>query len=280
MPLYDLGYRHWSGAWTTHPYRWWVVTRQGIRLLVNKKRFLVLMVLSIIPFLVRAVLIYLSTSMGKVIPQLRIDAKFFESFLIQQSFFVFIISIYAGAGLISNDLRVNALQIYLSKPLTRRDYLLGKFGVLGFFLALPTLVPGVLLFILAILFEGDLRFFRDHYWILGSIILYSLLIILTCGGIMIGLSSASKSSRFAGISFVAVFFFSQILSAVLNAILRSSRMGWLSLDSNLRRVGDFLFRIDSRMAYPAWISFLILAALMAGAAWMAYRRVKAVEVVV
>jgi ABC-2 type transport system permease protein len=280
MPVYDLSYRHWSGAWTTHPYRWWVVARQGIKLLANKKRFLVLMILSVIPFLVRAVLIYLSSSLGQGVPQLRINARFFEAFLSQQGFFVFIISIYAGAGLISNDLKANALQIYFSKPITRRDYLLGKLGVLVFFLALPTLVPGVLLYILAILFEGNIEFFQENYWVLGSIVGYSLLIIFTCGLIIMGLSSVGKSSRFAGISFAAIFFFTQILSVVMGAILRTSGMGWISLDNNFRRAGDFLFRIESRFQFSFWISFLILAALMAGATWVAYRRVKAVEVVV
>ena len=46
MPIHDLSYRHWSGEWTSHPYRWWVITRQGIGLLAQKKRFIVLMILS------------------------------------------------------------------------------------------------------------------------------------------------------------------------------------------------------------------------------------------
>ena len=47
------------------------------------------------------------------------DAKMFRDFLEQQDFFVFFITIYVGAGLIANDRRANALQIYLSKPLMR-----------------------------------------------------------------------------------------------------------------------------------------------------------------
>jgi ABC-type transport system involved in multi-copper enzyme maturation permease subunit len=280
MPLYDLGYKNWSGDWTTHPYRWWVVTRQGIGLLANRKRFLALMALSGIPFLVRAVLIYLSASAGSQVPLLQVDAKFFEAFLSQQGFFVFIISIYAGAGLISNDLKANALQIYFSKPITRQDYLLGKLGILVFFLALPTLVPGVLLYFLAILLEANLEFFRENYWVLGSIVSDSLLMIFTYGLLILGLSSVGKSSRFAGISYAAAFFFSQVLYTILSSVLRTSRVGWISLNNNIRRAGDFLFRTDSRFQYAPWISFIILAALMAGAVWTAYKRVKAVEVVV
>ena len=45
--------------------------------------------------------------------------EMFREFLEQQGFFVFFITIYVGAGLIANDRRANALQIYLSKPLLR-----------------------------------------------------------------------------------------------------------------------------------------------------------------
>ena len=38
--------------------------------------------------------------------------------------------VYVGAGLIANDRRANALQIYLSKPLTRAEYIFGKLAIL------------------------------------------------------------------------------------------------------------------------------------------------------
>ena len=117
MPIHDLSYRHWSGEWTSHPYRWWVITRQGIRILSQKKLFITLLILSLLPFLVRTVMLYVSNVVSKL-PFLSIDPKFFEDFLTQQMFFTFLIAIYAGAGLIANDLKVNALQIYFSKLIT------------------------------------------------------------------------------------------------------------------------------------------------------------------
>ena len=48
--------------------------------------------------------------------------EMFREFLDQQGLFVFFVTIYVGAGLIANDRRANALQIYLSKPLTRAEY--------------------------------------------------------------------------------------------------------------------------------------------------------------
>ena len=62
---------------------------------------------------------------------LPVDGRLFGEFLAQQ------IGVHAvphrssaGAGLIANDLRTGAILVYLSRPLTRRDYVLGKLGVL------------------------------------------------------------------------------------------------------------------------------------------------------
>jgi len=278
MPIYDLSYRQWSGVWTSYPYRWWVITRQGINILGRKRRFLVLMILSALPFLVRCVMLYLSTVLGRI-PLLTINAKFFEDFLSQQMFFVFIIAIYAGAGLIANDLKANALQIYFSKPITRRDYVMGKLGVLFFFLALPTLVPGMLLFFLAVLFKSDASFLEQNYWVPASVLGYSLLIIATYSVVMLAVSSLSKSSRFAGIVFAALFFFSRIFYQILSVVLRSTRVAWVSLGNNLTQIGDYLFQVSPQYQSPLWLSAMVLGLLMLGSVWLLHHRVQAVEVV-
>jgi ABC-2 type transport system permease protein len=279
MPIHDISYRHWRGEWTSHPYRWWVITRQGIQLLARRKRFLVLMILSGLPFVVRSVMIYISTMVSSHAPFLKINAKFFEDFLTQQMFFIFIIAIYAGAGLIANDLKANALQIYFSKPISRRDYMIGKLGILVFFLALPTVVPGLLLFLLAVAFEQDLTFFQQNYWVPASIVGYSAVIVLTNAFIIMALSSLTRSRRFAGVNFAAVFFFSQIFYGILSQILRTKKVAWLSLGNNLEQAGDLLFGVAPRYPSPLWVSAVVITVLIAGGAWVVHRRVQAVEVV-
>jgi ABC-2 type transport system permease protein len=280
MPIYDLGYRHWAGRWTSHPYRWWVITRQGIGLLARRKLFVALMILSTIPFLVRCVMVYFSTLAGAALPAFaQVSAGFFEAFLRQQMFFTFAISIYAGAGLIANDLKANALQIYLSKAITRRDYFLGKLGVLAFFLALPTLVPALLLFLIAVLFKADAAFLLKNLWLLGPILGYSALIIFTYALTVLALSAMTRSSRFAGINFAALFFFSQILYGILSVIFRSSRIGWIAVGNNISQIGAALFDVTLPYKSPVWVSVLFLLVLMAASVWAVHRKIQAVEVV-
>ncbi|MSO30571.1 MAG: hypothetical protein EXQ48_06435 [Acidobacteria bacterium] len=85
------------------------------------------------------------------------SAGTFKDFLEQQSIWAFFITVYVGSGLIANDRRANALQIYLSKPLSRLEYIFGKLAILIVFLLLVTGVPGLVLLLLQVLFAGYLR---------------------------------------------------------------------------------------------------------------------------
>ena len=102
-----------------------------------------------------------------------VNPHMFRSFLDQQSVFVFFMSVWAGAGLIANDRRANALQIYLAKPLTRTEYILGKLSVLLAFLLSVTLVPGLLLLIMQVAFSGSFAFLTQNAALVPAVILSS-----------------------------------------------------------------------------------------------------------
>ena len=106
------------------------------------RAFIGLLLVSWLPFLVRAVQIYAAANLPQA-AFLAPTPEMFRQFLEQQEIFVFFVTVYAGAGLIASDRRANALQIYLSKPLTRFEYIAGKLAVLAVFLLLVTWVPAV-----------------------------------------------------------------------------------------------------------------------------------------
>ena len=99
------------------------------------------------------------------------DEQTFREFLDQQRVFVFFVTIYAGAGLIANDRRANALQIYLSKPITRVEYVGGKLLTLLIFLVAVTWLPAVLLVFLQMMFSGDTAFLSSHLLLIPAITL-------------------------------------------------------------------------------------------------------------
>ena len=120
----------------------------------RKRAFLALLLVRAgSPFIVRAVQIWIIVRTIRRRRSSRRSRETFRQFLEQQDFFVFFITVYVGAGLIANDRRANALQIYLSKPLMRIEYIVGKLAVLFAFLLLVTCVPAMLLLVAA----GDVR---------------------------------------------------------------------------------------------------------------------------
>src|SRR5439155_15628998 len=129
MPIHDQGYRRYGGQRAPAGRAWSVIAKAGVRTLLSKRAFIGLLLLSWVPFLVRAVQIYAATNLPQA-AFLAPDTRMFRQFLEQQEVFLFFITVYAGAGLIATDRRANALQIYLSKPLTRVEYIFGKLAIL------------------------------------------------------------------------------------------------------------------------------------------------------
>src|SRR5690348_3596350 len=125
MPIHDQGYRRFTGTRAAPGRAWSVIAKAGLRTMFGKKTFRGLLLVSWFPFFVRAVQIYAAANLPQA-AFLAPDARMFRQFLEQQQVFLFFITVYAGAGLIANDRRANALQIYLSKPLTRSEYIFGK----------------------------------------------------------------------------------------------------------------------------------------------------------
>src|SRR5512143_876908 len=146
MPIYEQTYRRYEAREGLRSVRFWPITREALRLVLARRAFIGLIVLAFLPFVVRVVQVYVVTRFpeaGRVLP---VDGRLFGEFLNQQIGFTILLSIFGGSGLIANDLRTGAILVYLSRPLTQRDYIAGKLLVpLSLNLAV-TLVPGLVLY--------------------------------------------------------------------------------------------------------------------------------------
>lgn len=95
MPIHDQGYRHYAGERALHRRAWWVIARAGIMERLRERRFLGLLLFSWSLFLMRAVQLYLGTTIAQA-SFLAPTEQTFHQFLNQQRIFVFFITIYAG----------------------------------------------------------------------------------------------------------------------------------------------------------------------------------------
>ena len=278
MPIHDQSYRHYGGLKAVAGRSWLVIAWAGMWTFLKKRAFMGLLIFALVPFVVRAVQMWISANY----PQAAIltpSPETFRQFLEQQSFFVFIITVYVGAGLIANDRRANALQIYLSKPLMRSEYILGKLAVLFSFLLLVTLVPALLLLFLKVMFDGSFLFLRNNVFLIPAITIGALLQVILASFTMLALSSLSKSARYVGILYVGITFFTSAIYGALYAITGSSRVSWISIGANIAQVVDVIFRLKPRYATPWQVSLLVIIALVVISISILERRVRGVEVV-
>jgi len=278
VPIHDQSYRRYAGERTPPGRSWTVIAAAGIKTMLAKRKFLALLVVAWIPFVVRAVQMYLASNF----PQMSViapSAETFRQFLSQQGVFTFFITIFTGAGLISNDLRANALQIYLAKPLGRLEYIAGKFTVLAFFLLLVTWLPATMLLVIQVIFAGNLAFLKANLYLLPAILVTTCIETIVVGLVMLALSSLSKSARFVGIMYAGVFFFTAALYGVVLIVTRNTGFSWMSLQANLQNVGDVIFRVPPQYDTPFWATALALALALGASAWILERRVRGVEVI-
>ena len=278
MPIHDQGYRRYLGSKAAVGKAWQVITRAGVRTVLAKRSFIALMLLAWAPFVVRAVQVYIAANFQQA-SFLAPRAETFREFLDQQGVFVFFVTIYIGAGLIANDRRANALQVYLSKPLTRAEYVAGKFAILFLFLASVTWLPAILLLIVQTMFAGNFAFVQENIFLLPAITLFSLLQVLVSAMTMLALSSMSKSSRFVGIMYAGLIFFTAAFFQALRGITGRSSWAWISPTDTLEQIGAYIFRIDPPYQLSPIVAIVTIVALIAGSAWILERNVRGVEVV-
>ena len=278
MPIHDQSYRRYGGRREALGRAWTVIAWSGIRSMIGKRMFLALLIFAWIPFIVRAVQIYIAANFPQA-TMLAPTAETFRQFVEQQGVFVFFVTIYVGAGLIANDRRANALQIYLSKPLMRIEYIAGKLAVLAAFLLLVTWVPGMLLLLLQVVFAGSFAFLRANLYLFPALTLAALIQVILASFTMLALSSLSNSSRYVAILYAGAIFFTAAMFGALTAITGSTAVSWISLSANVEQVVDVVFRMTPRYDTPWAVSLLVIVGLVALSISVLERRVRGVEVV-
>jgi ABC-2 type transport system permease protein len=282
-PIHDQGYRRYAGGKAAGR-AWIIIAWAGIKAMLAKRAFLFLLLAAWGPFLVRAIGAYASYA-ASAVPQssfFRPTPESFRGLMGPDSFeglLSFIITVYVGSGLIANDRRANALQIYLAKPMTRVEYIAGKLAILMTFLLLVTWAPAMMLLVVQTALAGNFIFVRDHAFLVPAITIFAFVETLTLSATMLALSSLSNSSRYVGILYTVTLFFSQAVYGVMFAVTRTSALSWVSVQASLTAVGDAIFRLPNKYDTPWYISGLVVFGLIGVSAAILERRVRGVEVI-
>jgi ABC-2 type transport system permease protein len=277
MPIHDQGYRRYEGQKTPPGRAWWIIARTQLMAALQYRLFIGLLLASCVPFLARSVQFYIATSFQQV-AILAATPQTFRDFLDQQALFVFLLTIVLGSAM-ADDRRANGLQLYLSRPLTRVEYILGRLvPVVGCVLGV-TLLPALLLLLVQVALSGSVAFLRQNTFLVPAITIVSIAQALLAAFTVVALSSLSKSRRFVAIMYAGMLFFTTAMSQVLSTITGSRTWAALSPGEMVDVLADAVFRVRSQPPVSVPVAIVVIVGLIAVSIWVLERRVRAVEVV-
>jgi ABC-2 type transport system permease protein len=291
MAVYERSYRPFEGGLTPKETRFLVLPRYAYQQVFQSKLFVAFIGIWFLWPLVLAFCIYLPNNLSileklgttsqeiSLFPMFHQDAAwFFWAFMVPVGVVIFVIALIVGPGLISPDMRNNGLPLYLSRPFSRTEYILGKVSILTMLMSAVSWIPGVLLFLLKAYF-GGFSWFKENYRIVIGIFLGSWIWILILVLLSLALSAFLKWKPIAGMAMLAIYFISPLLSGLLNVTLKTTWASLLNISDMIRVVWASLFGIESPVDIPAFAAWLSLLTLCALCVLLLYRKVRAYEIV-
>lgn len=290
MAVYERNYGRYKGELTPSWSRFLILPRYAWKDVFDSRLFAAFFVLCfLLPFAALlmiylhhnlAALRFLNLPLDRLQEALPIDGAFFRRGIEFQSWLCFLLALFVGPALIAPDLRNNGLPLYLSRPFSRTEYVLGKLTVLIALMSAITWVPGLLLFLFQAYLEGS-GWLGNNLRIGFAIFVGSWAWILVVSLVSLAISAWVKWKPVARISLLIVFF---VLTGFAHALNQALDTWWgymLSLSTAMSNVWASLFglEVDSVIAQPAWSAWLTLALGCALALWLLSRRIRAYEVV-
>lgn len=308
MAVYEHLYGAYEGASHSTWSRFLVIPRYAVRDVFKSKLFTGFFILCFIYPLVAAILVYLHHNVNalamlqiNVRELLPIDASFFRTFLEVQGGFAFILTVLVAPPLISRDLANIALPLYLCRPLSRTEYVLGKMAAVGFLLSLMTWIPGLLIFFFQASL-GGVTWLWANLWMVWAIFFGFTTWIILLSLIALAVSSIVKWRVVASGAMLGLFFVPSAFAEIVNELFLTRSGHLISLWASMNSIWRGLFGLFERqvgtirgtvtnpiydgqffdkalLEPPLWASWLVILLVCAVCVWLLNRTVRAYEVI-
>jgi len=303
MAVYEHGYKPYAGSLTPEWSRFLILPRHASRDVFRSKLFVAFFAVCFIYPLVAAILIYLHHNVNAIALMkldlrelVPINASFFHAFITTQCMLGFFLTVLIGPPLVSRDLANNALPLYLSRPFTRKEYVVGKMCVILILVSLITWVPGLLLFLLQAYLEGA-GWLGNNLRLAGAIFMSSFVWIVVLAILSLAVSAWLKWRVVASGALLAILFIPSAFGEIINELFRTRLGHLISLGAIMNSVWLGLFGMFQRQTGriegtrsgrvievtfyepPLWSSWLMLALFCAFCVLLLMRKVRAYEVV-
>ncbi len=274
MPLYEFGYREWDGTRRPRSLRFWAIARNGIYLSSRSKMLKRFMLVALFPIAYFALIFFgigvvtdpsagdaqgwahfVASAAGSFeaadllqerpeeARQLAWSLAFYVYFAMIQTWIVMIVVAIVGPPLVAQDIRTKAFLIYFSKPINRWDYILGKATVVMSYVFAVTLLPALLLAVLAVAMASDIKALSQVLPLLPKIFAAALIVGVPCTCVVLLLSALTNYERFGMFAWLFLWIGGLVMYTLLRHTPGTEDVEWLRFFS-LR---------DTTMAALNWV---------------------------
>lgn len=286
MAVYEHSYKPYEGQLTPAWSRFLVIPRYAYQDLFKYKTFIALFVLCYVFPLLSLIAIYLhhntsalqifGASPSDIVP---INEWFFYIFTSIQTSLAFIFTVIIGPVLVSRDLANNALPLYLCRPFSRFEYIIGKMSVLLILLSLVTWVPGLLLFLFQAYLEGG-TWLGDNLYLATAIFTVSAVWLVMLSLLSLAFSAWIKWRTAASAAIFAIFLIPLPIGFVIQGMFRTTKGHLLNLGMAWNVLSWDLFGInEDEIMFSVGEAWMVFAVYAAVCLLMLWRRVRAYEVI-
>lgn len=251
------GYPRWDGALSKTP-RFWSIAAQEVR---NALRDQWARTALIVGFGYALIVLATLYSVVQTRPSAHSREYFLDFLGLLRWAALAVAAVMAGPALLEDD-RKGALELYLSRSVTRPQYLAGKLlAVLG--------LTFVTIFGPALLYWGGTWLLADEHpagwgWAPLGAAGYAAIWAIVVSGLGLGLSCVVRSSRAATLLlFGGLVVIHLVLANLLEFITRSETLQVMSPLNMLQAQQTWLFQMDAPFEFPWWWGLVGLGALAA-----------------
>jgi len=281
MPIRDLGYRPYEGDRLPSSHNTAVLLRHGLKRAWGSWLVKIAAFLGWVPTVVALALLglrYYLASQGNNLPDLNGGQAVHTLTLFQLWPFITMVTLGAGAGVISRDLTHRAFQFYFSKPVTPVQYMLGRTSAVAiwcFFLVwIPSLITIVVLIGTA---PAELRL--EQLGLILPATLDAALIAAVCSTASIGISSLSRSRAFSMSAWLVLLFVPHVLAQIVFAVGDWPWLRLASIPALLSIVGEALYRIEPDSALRWYHALPLLLGITGASVALAMHRLRHSQVI-
>jgi ABC-2 type transport system permease protein len=295
VPVYDRRYRGYEGERRSPRGLFWTLARYGFAEIFATRLLLVLFVGACLPVVVYAAVIYVTSNLellaligiqdGGGALQERVPESLFFWFVVGQANLAFVFASFAGPTLIGPDLAHGAMPLYLSRPMGRGDYMLGKLTILGTLLSAITWIPGLLLVVLQSALAGG-GWLTSHPRVPIGILLGSLAWIFLLSLAALAISAWIRWRPLATGALFGLIVLGGAFGEAINHILDTRWGKLLMFVEQMKTIWVDLFGVEpiqltpgDHRDLPVAVCWLAIAALAALSALLLHRKIRAHEVV-